>query len=558
MGKRYDRARALLVVFTAVLLLAAFAQILASQERQARDDLVRRFRVRGQTGVQLISSYIRDVGGREATFAAKRLSDPQPSREAFEAMVDSFGFEAAVLLDAEGNLTHVYPHREDILGQNLAGRYAHLSRALSGQTAVSDVVPSAAKNLPVVAVAVPYETPHGRRVVSGAFAIGSSPLDEFLANILPYRANVYLIDSSSMIMASTASVSEVFTPLGRQDPALYRSLRFEGADTYVRGGDKHVVSLQAVPNTSWSLVMSAPQARVLGPLLGFQWVPWLVYAGLVAASAAASVLLIRLWQRERELREERGKLHQQLQEEYRLNKALDEFAGRVAHDLRSPLGNALTATQMAVRQKHDDKMVEKWLTMAQGQVRRGIDLIQGLLDLAKAAGTPKKEQVDLSALVEELAHEIDGIQVQADQLPSIDADKLAIRQALANLMENAARYARTNGVAEVAVKAEMQGSECTITVEDQGPGLSPEEATSLFRPFQRGSAQSTPGTGLGLAIVATAASAHGGRAWYEPRAGGGSAFKILIPGSTESPSPSDPSARGKTAPTGGQDGPSLS
>ncbi len=173
-------------------------------------------------------------------------------------------------------------------------------------------------------------------------------------------------------------------------------------------------------------------------------------------------------------------------------------------------------------------MLEKWLDTAQGQVRRGIDLIQGLLDLAKASGTPKRETVDLNALVSELAGEVKGIDVEAQPLPSIEADKLALRQALANLMENAGRYARQDGVAWVGVKAEPVENGWTITVEDSGPGLGSDEAASLFRPFHRG-AHDIPGTGLGLAIVATAAKAHGGSAWYEPRPGGGSMFKISIP-----------------------------
>lgn len=545
--RRQERAKALVAALTAVFLLASLAQVLINQQLRARDDLAQRFRSRGQTGAQLISAYVQDVALREAEFASAKLADPQPSREAFDSLWASFGFEAAVLLDDQGRLLHVHPDRPELVGQNLAGQYVHLKQALAGRTSVSNVVPSAARGAPVLAVAVPYTSPHGRRVVSGAFAIGSSPLDEFVANILPYTAKVYMIDASSQIVASTVPVPDPFTPLGRQDPPLYQSFRFESAETYVSEGERHVVTIHGIPETSWSLIMAVPEARLLEPLRELRWVPWLVYSGLVLASAIALVLLVRLWRSESELRQERRKLEVQLDEAVRLNRALDEFAGRVAHDLRNPLGNALSSAQMAARHRSDPQMLEKWLETAQAQVRRGIELIQGLLELAKASGTPRREPVNLQDLVAELADEIPGIALQAGELPLLHADKLALRQALANLLDNAGRYARNNGAAKVAVKAEHKDGAWTITVEDEGPGLSPDEVASVFRPFQRGKAQGIGGTGLGLAIVATAARAHGGRAWYEARPAGGSLFKMSIPDTAEPGNGSEPAVRAEEA-----------
>jgi signal transduction histidine kinase len=67
-------------------------------------------------------------------------------------------------------------------------------------------------------------------------------------------------------------------------------------------------------------------------------------------------------------------------------------------------------------------------------------------------------------------------------------------------------------------------------VADRGPGLPEGGDQKMFEPFTRGVArQSEHGSGLGLAIVAAAAQAHGGRAWYEPRPGGGSVFRIRVP-----------------------------
>lgn len=523
------RAGALLSILFALFLLSALAHFMLRQEGRAQDDVVERYRTRGETSARLISAYINDLGGRQARFASTRLADRDPSHPVFNSMVESLGFEAAVLLSSDGRLIHVYPDRPEIVGQNLSAQYEHLARALAGRPAVSNVVPSAARGVPILAVAVPYETPEGRRVISGAFEVASSPLRDFLQNVLPFKsANVHLIDRSGVLAASAGAIPDVPTSLGKLDPALDRSLR-SGGDSYLSDGRRFRVTFAEIPNTPLRLVMGVPESELFEAVGKLQWVPWLIYLGLVTASAVAATVLIRLLQREEELRTERRKLKEQLDEQLRLNKALDEFAGRVAHDLRNPLGNALMAAEMASKQREDARTLEKWLDMAQRQARRGIELIQGLLDLAKASGTPNRERVDLNALVTEIAEDIQGIDVVTRDLPTIHADKLAIRQALANLLDNAGRYGRSNGTARVAVSAEQEKTAVTITVEDEGPGLDPEEAAGIFGAFERGKSESLPGTGLGLAIVETAARAHGGRAWYEPRPGGGSAFKLSIP-----------------------------
>jgi hypothetical protein len=62
-----------------------------------------------------------------------------------------------------------YPAKPSLIGQDLSGRYEHLRTALQGRPAVSQVVPNAARGIPVAAFAVPFETKSGRRVFSGAW-----------------------------------------------------------------------------------------------------------------------------------------------------------------------------------------------------------------------------------------------------------------------------------------------------------------------------------------------------------------------------------------------------
>ena len=71
-----------------------------------------------------------------------------------------------------------------------------------------------------------------------------------------------------------------------------------------------------------------------------------------------------------------------------------------------------------------------------------------------------------------------------------------------------------------------------IRVEDDGPGVPDEMRAAIFEPFRQGPTATShaPGTGVGLSLVARFAELHGGRAWVEPREGGGASFRVYIPG----------------------------
>jgi signal transduction histidine kinase len=225
------------------------------------------------------------------------------------------------------------------------------------------------------------------------------------------------------------------------------------------------------------------------------------------------------------------RLHARLEETTRLNAALESYGAHVAHDLRNPLGAIKLATELAAG---DSATKSPTMTMAletiDRQADRGLNLVESLLELARASGTPRPEPIDLRSLVNDVANQVSGVAVEVETLaPVIVADRTGVRQALLNLLQNAGRYARSNGSAAVTIGCEQSADGWILSVADRGPGVPPEEADEVFRPFGRGSgAAKTPGAGIGLAIVSAVAEAHGGRAWYEPREGGGSVFKVEI------------------------------
>ncbi|HEX3872506.1 MAG TPA: ATP-binding protein, partial [Solirubrobacteraceae bacterium] len=123
----------------------------------------------------------------------------------------------------------------------------------------------------------------------------------------------------------------------------------------------------------------------------------------------------------------------------------------------------------------------------------------------------------------------DGFVLSVDRrLPQIRADAVQIERALANLLENAARF---SGGHPVSVRARAVGRRLVIRIVDRGPGLPREELERIFEAFYRGrdDHSSHSGSGLGLAIARGFIVANGGRIWAESLPGQGSTFVVELP-----------------------------
>jgi two-component system osmolarity sensor histidine kinase EnvZ len=159
-----------------------------------------------------------------------------------------------------------------------------------------------------------------------------------------------------------------------------------------------------------------------------------------------------------------------------------------------------------------------------------IDAIIGqFLDFARGANEQKSRQ-DLAALVEELAEHYarlgKAVSVRSDSVTPFPFARMAVRRALANLIDNALRYAGD----PVEVELKKNSGAVVIEVRDRGPGIPAGEAERLKRPFTRldGARSGPAGAGLGLAIVERVARAHGGNLELAPREGGGLVARLTL------------------------------
>jgi len=145
----------------------------------------------------------------------------------------------------------------------------------------------------------------------------------------------------------------------------------------------------------------------------------------------------------------------------------------------------------------------------------------------------------LRRLAERLAARRVMLEIPAD-LPLVRVDAPLVEQALANLMENAARHTPPGTV--VRLRVQRAPEELVVSVENFGAELPEADLERIFAKFERGVAESSGGMGLGLAICRAIVRLHGGRAWAERIAGGGIAFRFTLPLEPAPAMPPEPAA----------------
>ncbi len=183
-----------------------------------------------------------------------------------------------------------------------------------------------------------------------------------------------------------------------------------------------------------------------------------------------------------------------------------EMLAAVSHDLRTPLTRM--RLELELLDGADPETVRG--------LRRDVDVMQRIVEtyLAFARGEDgeQPERIRLDRVLEELARRVpaDGVRVELAPLPPLELPlrPVAIRRALANLLDNAVRHAR----ARVRISAAREGDRFEVVIDDDGPGIPPEERERAFRPFHRlQRARGGEGaSGLGLAIARDIVLAHGG------------------------------------------------
>ncbi len=234
----------------------------------------------------------------------------------------------------------------------------------------------------------------------------------------------------------------------------------------------------------------------------------------------------------------------------RLESSFDQmrrFTADASHELRTPLTAIRSVGEVGLRSRRDESAYREIIGSMLEEVDRLALLVDRLLVLSRADTGQAKlsiDIVDIPQLAAEVTEQLgvlaeekrQSIDVRSSTVPKWIGDRVVLRQALLNLVDNAIKYSPDGGNIEVHVSQLPDGT--IIEVSDSGPGIPAELHSKIFDRFYRvdkARSRENGGTGLGLAIAKWAVEVNGGHLTLEPNNGAGSCFRIKLPQTAASP-----------------------
>ena len=224
----------------------------------------------------------------------------------------------------------------------------------------------------------------------------------------------------------------------------------------------------------------------------------------------------------------------------KLGEAFDmqkRFSQSAAHELRTPL--TVLKTKLEVFRKKQDRTQEEYdrlIDLFDSQTNRLSVLVKDLLDLTSMDAVELGEEVPLDLLLRDIVVELSELAKERNVALTLDCPELTVRgnksllhRAFYNLVENAIKYNKPAGRAEICVR--KQNGEITVVIADTGLGVPEEQRTLIFEPFYRvdkSRSRQMGGAGLGLATVKAVLDKHGAQIYVSENPGGGSVFTVIL------------------------------
>jgi two-component system, OmpR family, sensor histidine kinase MprB len=220
-----------------------------------------------------------------------------------------------------------------------------------------------------------------------------------------------------------------------------------------------------------------------------------------------------------------------------------QLVADASHELRTPLTSLRTNIEVLARQQSMPVGErEQLLVDVTAQLEEFSLLVGDLVELARDTALFTDEGLTDLDLDDVVARAVDRARLHAPRLAFatkltscvVRGRRALLDRALANVLDNACKWSRPDGMVEVTLT--LGASAAEVTVRDHGPGIPAADLPHVFDRFYRASsARSMPGSGLGLAIVRRATEVHGGVATVEAAPGGGTLVRLRLPAVATAP-----------------------
>lgn len=243
-------------------------------------------------------------------------------------------------------------------------------------------------------------------------------------------------------------------------------------------------------------------------------------------------------QLQKQLKKEGQTLEKMLEMMETKNQELEQFAYIASHDLQEPLRTISSIVDLLEKQQRDklDATAISYLNFLSQASSRMRALITGLLEYSRIGKERQLELVDFQAILQELLTDLDATireskaDIFIDNLPSLPAYPIELRQLFQNLVSNAVKFRRAGIAPKIKITAKEENGHWVFSVMDNGIGIEEQFRQKIFVIFQRLHPKSKyEGTGIGLAQCKKIAELHGGKIWVESKPNQGSIFNFTIP-----------------------------
>ena len=460
---------------------------------------------------------------------------------------------------------------------------------------VSDVMPGRASGRLITVVAMP-QTSGGRRYVL-ALGFGTDHFRRLLADSgLPRDWQVDIVDRKGKLVASSQGPAElVGQDASPALVAAGARGRAGMLDTALRNGGAGALAFTRSTQAGWLIAVGAPARAVAAPVGGAGRAAALALAAALAAAAAVAGwfgrgharsirrvldaagalgrgetvpprhsriaeidrLLVALRQAGSELKRtqatresagyerqsqlERAQQAREMAEEE--NRAKDQFLAMLGHELRNPLAPIGTAAQLLKMPDLDAHRARYAGDVIGRQVEHMNRLLSDMLDVSRVTRglvSLSLDDVDLRNIVERAVEQTRPLMEERQhrlelRLPAaavtVRGDQTRLTQVVANLLTNSAKYTPAHGAIQLSLAS--AGDEATLSVADDGEGITAELLPRVFDLFSQGERKADRaqgGLGLGLALVRSLVQLHGGSVEASsPGRGAGSIFTVRLP-----------------------------